>query len=155
MKAVAADATCPGCGDELAGLARYCPRCEAYTEDLRGGGGDSAGNGAPELPEPSEEEIRHEIVEHARALGYVVMDTEQGWRPGSGHTRVTAGLSDLILLGEGRMCFVEVKRTGQPLRESQERFREAVLRAGGDFQLWTSAADFYAWHAHSHQEENP
>lgn len=134
---------CPGCGRKLGGLGTFCWNCEDYVAALAG---EEDEDPEPAVPEPSEEEIRHGISEHARALGYAVVDTEQGWRPGPGHSRVTPGLSDLIVLGDGRLAFAEVKRPGRSLTDAQDAFRSAVVRAGADFQVWTSLSDFFEWH---------
>lgn len=71
----------------------------------------------------SEAAVQREVVRYLRALGYRV------WRVGQRNARGTqdAGVSDLIVLGNGRCMFVEVKRADGRQSDAQKEFARAVF----------------------------
>lgn len=139
---------CPGCGEYLPPAATWCFGCRAYLSDL---------SGADERQEPlsptkagtvpddrSEQEIRLAIRKALDLSGYAVYDTEQGYRK-DGSTRVTKGLADLLVLGNGRMLFVEVKSAKGRLTEPQKAFARHCEESGTPHRVWRSEAEAIEW----------
>ena len=103
--------------------------------------------GLPELMAQGPEARARVAVKRllAQVTSFLVVDTEQGFRPGRGGTRVTPGLSDLILVGHGRIVFVEMKSQKGRQTPEQRAFQEAVERSGGTYLLWRSDVDAWMW----------
>ena len=143
--------TCPKCAEPLAGLATYCFRCEAYTEDLRRPNNASenfteASTGETrDIDNRTEEEISLAIRAVLELHGFDVYSLEQGYRKESGGTRQTAGLPDLFVVGFGRALWVELKSAKGRLRPSQEAFRDVCEANAVGWALWRSEADAIEW----------
>lgn len=84
--------------------------------------------------------IRIAICKFLKQLGWAVWDMEQN-RP----TRQTAGFSDLVALGHGRVLFVEVKTAKGILSPAQTVFGAEVAANGGTFLVWRSVKDAWDW----------
>ena len=54
---------------------------------------------------------------------------------------LTSGVADLILLHNGNLYALEVKTQKGRLSENQKRFRDDVLRAGGEYAVVRSVDD--------------
>lgn len=86
-----------------------------------------------------EADLQAAVVDVARRLGYMVAHfrparTTQGWRtPVSGDG---AGFPDLVLVGNDRILFVELKSQRGRLTADQERWRDQLVAAGGEWHLW-------------------
>lgn len=93
----------------------------------------------------SERQISREIVTFLRSIGFAVWSTEQGWRKERGGTRTTAGYPDLIVIGHGRLLFVEVKRPGGKLRPAQEAFRDECSANDVPWAMWTDVREAWDW----------
>jgi len=113
--------TCPHCGVELAGLGTYCHACGRRPD------GDPCS--APR-PSRSEAQIRLAIRRAFEARNCQIWDTEQNRA-----TRVTPGLSDLLVFGYGWLAFIEVKTPEGIQTIPQETFEAAVLRGGGTYTI--------------------
>jgi len=94
-----------------------------------------------------EEKVRREVKELlAMVTQFHVWDTEQGYRRGRGGSRVTPGLADLILIGHGRIVFVELKRPkGGVVGEAQKFFGKTVHANGGVYLIWRGKTDTMDW----------
>lgn len=90
-----------------------------------------------------ESAISREIVGFLRSVGFAVWDTGQGYRRDPGGTRITPGLADLVVIGHGRVLFVEVKRPKAKLRPAQEVFRDECLANGGEWHLWRDVREAF------------
>lgn len=136
------DTHCPTCATELMGLARWCHVCGLYVEDMASGG-------APE-PKPApvdrrpEAQIRMAIRGALEALGFVVLDFEQGWRR-DGSTRVRKGLPDLFIMGFGVGVWRELKSAKGRLTPEQEAFGEDCRRCGIDWGVWRHEGEAIEW----------
>ncbi len=103
---------CPHCGNELEGLGYFCWTCKRYADTPEYIPADT-------LPDSRREDERKADARPAvEALGWWILDLEQGWRPFAcpkcknklpGGSRVTLGLADWLLLKDGRAAFVEWK----------------------------------------------
>lgn len=85
-----------------------------------------------------EKTIQLNIRRFFQAMGFAVWDLSQ---PRA--TMQTAGLSDLIVIGAGRVLFVEVKTAKGVQTPAQKIFQAEIERAGGNYLLLRSAKD--AW----------
>ena len=80
--------------------------------------------------------ISREIIDFLKLMGSGVYSTEQGFRDpktaGRGGTRTSAGIPDLLVFGatHPRFFFIEVKREGGKLRDSQVGFQAECEKAG-------------------------
>jgi hypothetical protein len=76
--------------------------------------------------EPLEKSVQSGIVQLFRSCAGVVYSTSQGFRRDAGGTRMTPGLSDLVVFFPRirTLLFFECKRRGETLRPSQEVFRD-------------------------------
>ena len=131
---------CPECGHEPA--LNRCWEC--------GWTADSATTDAPleardRTDTRSEEERKHDARQAVEAMGWVVVDLEQGWRPFTckhcggdiaGGTHVPKGTPDWLVMGHGLMAWVEFKSGTGTLSKYQKAFRDACAAAGVP---WTMA----------------
>jgi len=98
--------------------------------------------------EPSEQEIQNSILEYLTLKGYTC------WRQNSagiyseklGRFRKQSkyavnGISDIIVLSEGKAYFIEVKRERGKQSEDQTLFQKFVERAGCEYLLARCLAD--------------
>ena len=110
---------CPTCSRPLEGLGRWCPSCAAYTEDMVGSTTDASPATRREIPDTRlEDERKADALPSVEALGWIVLDLEQGWRPFrcrgcgapiAGGTRVPKGTPDGCVMGHGIVAWVEWK----------------------------------------------
>jgi hypothetical protein len=101
---------------------------------------------APKPPVPTEADTRRAIGQYLRLRGFAVYDLEQGYRAERGGTRQTPGVSDLIVMGRGRITFAEIKRgKAGRMRPAQVAFGEEVRANGGEYVVWRSLDDAIAW----------
>lgn len=79
-----------------------------------------------------ESAISREIIDFLKLMGSAVYSTEQGFRKDRGGTRQTPGIPDLLVFGatHPRFFFIEVKREGGKLRDSQVGFQAECEKAG-------------------------
>lgn len=123
---------CPHCHSPLEGLGYFCWECEKYTLHLNRPESDA-------LPDTrSEDERKPDALPAVEAMGWWVLDLEQGYRPFKcpkcrnklpGGSRVTLGLADWLLIKDGRAVFVEWKSgTGRPSQD-QKAFADSCLAA--------------------------
>ena len=95
---------------------------------------------------PTEAQTRRAIVDYLRLRGFAVYDLEQGYRAERGGTRQTPGVSDLIVMGRGRITFAEIKRgKAGRMRQAQVAFGAEVVDNGGQYVVWRSLDDAIAW----------
>lgn len=131
---------CPTCNRVLEGLGRWCPDCQAYTADMVGATTDASPATRREVPDTrSEAERKQDARPTIEALGWIVWDTEQGYRPDAcarcgepypgGHsTRVTTGFPDWVVIGHGIIAFLEWKsHTGKPTKGQRERASDCAV----------------------------
>lgn len=132
---------CPGgCGETVFPWTSYCHECQGYLDEL---GKVPAKSPAPisKLPDTrSEKQIQAAIVKVLRTAGYSVWDTSQPHA-----AKITPGLPDLLVLGHGRLLFVEVKRADGKLTEAQRSFAHHCEATGTEHRVWRSEADALAW----------
>ena len=88
-----------------------------------------------------ETRVRLDCREVATQLGFAVWDTEQGYRPGRGGSRVTPGLADLILIGRGAVVFVEAKAGRGKQSLAQVQFEQTCQLNAVPYILANSAAE--------------
>ena len=93
----------------------------------------------------TEAKIQREIVQLLRTIGFAVWETSQGYRRDPGGTRQTPGIADLLVIGHGRLMFVEVKAPKGKLRPSQEAFRDECIANSIGWHLWRDVMDAWAW----------
>ena len=62
-----------------------------------------------------------------------------------GGIRHTAGIPDLIVFGNGRFTFAELKAPGGRLTQEQKDFRDDCDAAGVPWALWRSVGDAVKW----------
>ena len=81
----------------------------------------------------SEAAVQREVVRYLKALGYRV------WRVGQRNARGTqdAGVSDLIVFGDYRCFFLEIKRADGKQRPDQREFQRAVesINPAAEYEL--------------------
>jgi len=138
---------CPTCRIELAGLGTYCYRCEAYTDDMA-----CTTDASPEARDMTDDRPEAEIRRAIRAAleyhGFVVVDLEQGYRPGTRRhatTRVRKGLADLYVMGHGTSAWVEVKSATGRQTPDQQAFQRDCELAGVPYYLWRHEAEALLW----------
>jgi hypothetical protein len=157
--AAASPTTCSRCGGELDGPWVRFHRAEPFDEPeghyADGSPAAGASRGHQEVGEGgsisppdtrSEEQRKSDARPVVEALGWTVLDLEQGWRrtdcpscgaplPGGGTTRVPRGLPDWIVLGFGLVAFVEWKSTiGRPTSH-QRAFGRVCEAVGVPYEL--------------------
>lgn len=93
----------------------------------------------------TEAQISREVAELLRMFGFAVWSTEQGYRKERGGTRQTPGIPDLIVIGEGRLLFVEMKGPKGRLRRSQKVFRDECEANGIAWRMWRSVGEAKDW----------
>jgi hypothetical protein len=116
---------CPGCDRELPGLGTWCPDCNEYT-DLIAATTDPSPPARDRLDTRTEAERRHDARPAVEAIGWIICDMEQGYRPdkcpeckarlpGGHSTRVRSGFADWVVMGHGLIVLLEWKSaTGKP-----------------------------------------
>lgn len=128
---------CPIHG-QLEGLGTFCHRCGEYVDRI----GVAA---SPSCSAPADTRTESERKQDARpsveALGWMVLDLEQGWRrdncpscgariPGGHSTRVPKGLPDWCVMGHGLVAWIEWKSHTGRRRADQKAFGDACDVAG-------------------------
>lgn len=92
--------------------------------------------------EPSESNVQNAICDYLTCRGYTfwrqntsgIYNERQGrWRTPSKYAVI--GVSDIIVLSEGRAYFIEVKTVRGVQSEDQKDFQEFVERAGCEYLL--------------------
>jgi hypothetical protein len=129
---------CPHCGAALEGLGLYCWGCRRYVDD-----GERAVTGSEPsdtLPDTrSEDERKRDALSAVQALGWWIVDNEQGWRPFAcprcknkipGGSRVTLGLADWLCVKDGTAAFIEWKSGTGTQADSQRDFADQCDAAG-------------------------
>lgn len=99
-------------------------------------------------PKMSEAELSRAIVTALTALGCTVYSTEQGYRPGRGGTRTSAGIPDLIVFGPPgsyRFVFAELKVRKRKLTKHQVEFQRVARASRVACVVWRSVDDALAW----------
>lgn len=89
---------------------------------------------------PPEKAIHWWIVRYLRLMGFEVYSTAQARA-----TKISPGIPDLLVMGQGVHVWVEVKRPKGKLSEAQETFQRLARRAGVDCLVWRSVEDARAW----------
>lgn len=84
---------------------------------------------------PLERHVQAGIVRLFKACGGVVYSTSQGYRHDPGGTRMTPGLSDLVVFFPRlqRTLFFEVKAPGGKRTPAQGVFAETVVHSGSSY----------------------
>lgn len=87
-----------------------------------------------------EAEFQDAVAAYARTMGWLVMAIAPGLvREGRLVTNMRydgAGWPDLTLIRD-QVIFAELKGKGiRKLREDQVKWRDAIIRAGGDWRVW-------------------
>lgn len=92
--------------------------------------------------EPSESEIQNTILEYLTRKGYrcwrqnsagIYSEKGEYWRKPSKYS--LSGISDIIVLSEGKAYFIEVKTAKGKQRPDQEDFQAFVESAGCEYIL--------------------
>ena len=127
---------CPTCGIALEGLGRWCPECRSYTADMVGATTDPSPATRPEIRDDRLEDDRKRDARPAvEALGWTVLDFEQGYRPdvctkckarlpGGHSTRVPVGIGDWLCQGHGIAAWIEWKTDDNDQTPGQRTFGE-------------------------------
>jgi hypothetical protein len=128
---------CPRCGSSLAGLFRHCWSC--------GWDSDTGPVPADALKDTrSEDERKRDALPAVMALGWVVWDLEQGFRPFvcrhcggriAGGTRVPKGVPDWYLMRNGRACWIEWKTPENTQTPEQILRQHECDRAGIPYRV--------------------
>jgi len=131
---------CPHCGAVLEGLGLYCWGCRRYVDD-----GDNEPESSDALPDSrSEDERKRDALPAVQALGWWIVDNEQGWRPHNcpqckakipGGSRVTVGLADWMCIKDGTVAFVEWKSGTGKQTPGQRDFQDACDAAGIPYRV--------------------
>lgn len=135
---------CPGgCGmGYTPGVETYCERCDAYYADMEGATTDPTPEARARLTDTrSEDERKRDAKSAVEALGWIVVDTEQGYRPthcpdckaklpGGGSTRTRRGFPDWVVMGFGVVAFIEWKSATGTQTPHQRAFQEDCERVG-------------------------
>jgi len=92
-----------------------------------------------------EAKVQKAIKEAFTRAGFDVYDTSQGYRREPGGTRMTPGLSDLIIMGHGYLLAVEVKAGKNKPTPFQALFLKLWRENGGEAYVMRSADDAIRW----------
>lgn len=88
----------------------------------------------------SEKQFQNQIIQLARMLGYRVAHFRPALRQsGMWSTPVAAdgsGFPDLVLVGRGRVLFVELKSEKGRLSPAQKTWRDTLIANGADYFCW-------------------
>lgn len=133
---------CPTCGLSLGGLATFCWHCEQYVDDMVGATTDATPEAREQLKDTrSEDERKRDALPTVTALGWDVLDFEQGYRPddcpkcharlpGGHSTRVPTGVGDWLCQGFGLAVWIEWKTDTNKQTDTQLRFEDRCDAAG-------------------------
>ncbi|MBT9174287.1 MAG: hypothetical protein DDT21_02700 [Syntrophomonadaceae bacterium] len=88
----------------------------------------AAGSSKPSAPSPKESDIQKNIKAYLELRGFFVVKIHQSL----GSHR---GISDLYALKNGRHVWIEVKTPKGRLSEHQQRFKENIEAAGGEYRI--------------------
>jgi len=78
--------------------------------------------------------IVKQIRQYLRTLGWYVIRIQQG-------IGCHRGISDLIVVKDGRVVFLECKTAKGKMSEHQEKFRSEILGRGGEYVVCRSLED--------------
>lgn len=141
---------CPFCGEPLEGLGTFCWHCERYTSEAEGTSPEKA-----EIPDArSEDERKRDAFEAVTALGWWVVDTEQGFRPFTcrhcggaiaGGTRVVKGMPDWCVMGHGVVAWIEWKTPKNTQTPDQKRFADRCKAAGVPYRVCRTTEEAVAY----------
>ena len=92
-----------------------------------------------------EARISNDIRKLLQQVGFCVWSTEQGYRKDRGGTRMSPGIPDLIIAGQGHTLFVEVKTPKGKTTLHQRIFAEEWSANGGTSLVWRSDGDAWDW----------
>jgi len=133
----------PKCRKPLEGLGLYCWGCRRYVDD-----GERADTGSEQndmLPDTrSEDERKRDARPTVEALGWTVLDFEQGFRPFecrhcggkiAGGTRVPLGLADWLCMGHGLVAWIEWKDAKNTQKPNQIAFQDQCDAAGIPYRV--------------------
>jgi len=125
---------CPTCNRVLEGLGRWCPFCAAYTAEMVGSTTDASPATRRKIPDTRlEDERKADARPSVEALGWIVLDLEQGWRPFrcracgadiAGGTRVPTGMPDWCVMGHGIVAWLEWKTDTNDQTDGQSAFED-------------------------------
>ena len=130
---------CPTCDRILPGLGTYCEDCGAYTEDMVGATADVPPERRDTTDTRSEDERKRDALPAVTAMGWIVVDLEQGFRPFTcrhcggaiaGGTRVPLGTPDWLVMGHGCATWLEWK-SGTGRQTAQQRSFAADCAVAG------------------------
>jgi len=135
---------CPHCGARLEGLGLYCWGCRRYVDDH-----DAyiapVPNVADALPDSrSEDERKRDAKPAVEALGWTVLDFEQGFRPFecrhcggkiAGGTRVPLGIGDWLCMGHGLVAWIEWKDAKNTQKPNQIAFQDQCDATGIPYRV--------------------
>lgn len=134
---------CPRCRADIQTVGvGYCTDCGVYT-DWSPPTKDAPAPKRRDDPR-TEAQIRMAIRAVLDAYGFVVVDTEQGYRR-DGSTRVRKGLADLYVMGYGASAWVEIKSATGAQTPAQEEFAADCLRSGVPYLLWRHEDEARDW----------
>lgn len=80
-----------------------------------------------------------------RMVGWAVWSLEQGYRAERGGTRQTAGLPDIVAIGDGHVLFIELKVGRRKLSNAQKLFGAECLANGGEWVVWRDVSEAWIW----------
>jgi len=134
---------CPHCGAVLAGLEWYCWGCKRYVREKVNSG--TSCEHSDTIPDSrSEDERKRDALAAVQALGWWIVDNEQGWRPHNcpqckakipGGSRVTVGLADWMCIKDGTVAFIEWKSGDGKQTPGQRDFQDACDAAGIPYRV--------------------
>jgi hypothetical protein len=90
----------------------------------------------------TERTLQTGIIDLARFLGFKVAHFRPAIDRGRWRTAVSGdgvGFPDLVLVGHDRVLYREVKVGRNRLSPEQTAWRDALIAAGCDFEVWTEA----------------
>ncbi|HHW41276.1 MAG TPA: hypothetical protein GXX19_09030 [Syntrophomonadaceae bacterium] len=82
----------------------------------------------------TEKDIQNGIRQFLRMNGFFVIRNQQGL---GSHP----GMTDLTAVKDGQVYWIEIKKPGGRLSRVQEKFRDSIRAAGGNWMVATSVED--------------
>jgi len=134
---------CPHCGAVLAGLEWYCWTCKRYVREKAHSG--TSREPSDTIPDSrSEDERKRDALPSVTAMGWTVLDFEQGFRPFecrhcggkiAGGTRVPLGIGDWLCMGHGLVAWIEWKDAKNTQKPNQIAFQDQCDTAGIPYRV--------------------
>lgn len=140
----------PDCDADLEDADRYCWTCHRYVADAEPDTQERPSRVALPADSRSEDERKRDAKPTVEALGWTVLDTEQGFRPFecrhcggkiAGGTRVPLGFPDWLVMGRGVVAFLEWKSGRGRQSPAQRQFQELCDVSGVPYRVVRTTED--------------